>query len=41
MTQPPRHERSEAEAAAFALPRDRLPWFIRASNHFGRVLIGA
>ena len=39
--QAPRHERSEAEAAAFALPRDRLPWTIRASNQFGRLLIGS
>ncbi len=39
--QPPRHARSEAEAAAFALPRDRLPWTIRASNQFGRLLLGA
>jgi 1-acyl-sn-glycerol-3-phosphate acyltransferase len=37
----PRHERSEAEAAAFALPRDRLPWTIRASNQFGRLVIGS
>jgi 1-acyl-sn-glycerol-3-phosphate acyltransferase len=35
-----RHERSEAEAAAFSLPRDRLPWTIRASNQFGRLLLG-
>ena len=42
MTQPtPRHERSDAEAAAFALPRDRLPWTIRASNQFGRLLLGS
>ena len=41
MSGPRRHQRSEAEAAAFALPRDRLPWFIRASNQFGRVLIGS
>jgi 1-acyl-sn-glycerol-3-phosphate acyltransferase len=42
MTEPtPHHERSEAEAAAFALPRDRLPWTIRASNQFGRLLIGS
>ena len=42
MTEPTlRHERSEAEAAAFALPRDRLPWTIRASNQFGRLLIGS
>jgi len=41
MTQPaPRHERSQAEATAFALPRDRLPWTIRASNQFGRLLLG-
>jgi 1-acyl-sn-glycerol-3-phosphate acyltransferase len=36
----PLHARSEAEAVAFALPRDRLPWTIRASNQFGRILIG-
>jgi 1-acyl-sn-glycerol-3-phosphate acyltransferase len=41
MTEPtPRHGRSQAEAA-FALPRDRLPWPIRASNQFGRLLIGS
>ena len=37
---PERHARSEAEAAAFALPRDRLPWTIRASNQLGRLLLG-
>jgi 1-acyl-sn-glycerol-3-phosphate acyltransferase len=37
----PLHARSEAEAVAFALPRDRLPWTIRASNQFGRILIGS
>jgi 1-acyl-sn-glycerol-3-phosphate acyltransferase len=37
----PRHARSEAEATAFALPRDRLPWTIRASNQFGRILLGS
>ena len=37
----PRRARSEAEAAAFALPRDGLPWMIRASNQFGRLLLGA
>ena len=36
----PLHARSEAEAVAFALPRDRLPWPIRASNQFGRIVIG-
>lgn len=42
MSQPPhRHPRSDAEVAAFALPRDRLPWTIRASNQFGRLLIGS
>jgi 1-acyl-sn-glycerol-3-phosphate acyltransferase len=37
---PPRHSRSDAEVAAFSLPRDRLPWTIRASNQFGRLLLG-
>ena len=37
----PRHDRSEAEATAFAVPRDRLPWTIRASNQLGRILIGS
>jgi 1-acyl-sn-glycerol-3-phosphate acyltransferase len=37
---PGRHSRSGAEAAAFALPRDRLPWTIRASNQCGRLLLG-
>jgi 1-acyl-sn-glycerol-3-phosphate acyltransferase len=41
MSQPPlRHSRSDAEVAAFSLPRDRLPWTIRASNQFGRLLLG-
>ena len=39
--QAPRRARSEAEATAFALPRDRLPWTIRASNQLGRILIGS
>ncbi len=34
-----RRERSGQEAAAFALQATGLPWFIRASNLFGRTLI--
>lgn len=42
MTEPtPRHGRSQAEAAAFALPRDRLPWVIRATNQVGRLVVGS
>lgn len=31
--------RSAQEESAFALPADRLPWFVRASNLFGRTLV--
>lgn len=31
--------RSAQEESAFALPADRLPWFLRASDLFGRTLI--
>jgi 1-acyl-sn-glycerol-3-phosphate acyltransferase len=42
MTEPGRHQvRSAAMTAAFTLPKDRLPWTIRASNQFGRLLIGS
>ena len=32
--------RSAQEASAFALPADRVPWFVRASDVLGRTLIG-
>lgn len=35
----PRRPRSESEAAAFTLPADRLPLFIRASQLVGRTII--
>ncbi len=31
--------RSAQEESAFALPADRLPWFVRASNLLGRTLV--
>ena len=31
--------RSAQEESAFALPADRLPWFVRASDLFGRTLL--
>lgn len=33
------HRRSAQEETAFALPADRLPWFVRASNLAGRTII--
>jgi 1-acyl-sn-glycerol-3-phosphate acyltransferase len=39
MTDPASRARSDQEAAAFALPADRLPPVIRASNSFGRVFV--